>query len=82
MTYRNSRTVIYLRSFGIDADLVSEHGFDEDGYYEIQTDDETGLRLYTPDGLVRVRREWPEGFEYQRFMIFYLHDSLDHLRGR
>ncbi|GAA5198588.1 hypothetical protein [Microbacterium jejuense] len=67
---QNPESCAYIASFGIDPNRIPADGFDRTGYDEIQGDG--------PYGDVRrgkIRRSWPDGFDYQRLLEAWAADE-------
>lgn len=57
----------YLGRFDIDINRVMDEGIDETGYDEIQLHPDGRPKASQEGRIARVRRQWPEGFDYDHF---------------
>lgn len=63
-------SIAYVKSFGLDPSVVAADGYTETHYDEFQYD-ENGKLLSENFSAVRVRKEWPDGFDFEHFSKLY-----------
>ena len=54
--------------YGLDANRILEYDWDRYGYDEVECLPDGQSKLDGDGYPHRIRREWPEGFDYERFL--------------